>query len=98
MCFPSAVPGPLTGSGATEDTILLRATVDLYGVRDNFLTAGSKVSCGREAFLQFTLSYRMNLQRTPSVDDIESLILRLFCKSEATNVLLAHCSHPHRSP
>lgn len=85
MCFHGAGAGPLTASRATDNTILLRATVDLFGFWDNLRTAGRKVSCGREAFVQLTLSHLMNLQRTLSGDDIKSLILRLFCKREAVS-------------
>ena len=51
-------------SEASKGTTVLIVTIDLHTFRDNLLTAGSKMSCEREAFLQFTLSYHMNLQQT----------------------------------
>ena len=76
MCFHSALGGPLTVSWpASGGTLLLTATVDLYGFHDNLRAAGSQVPCGTQAFLQLTLSYYVNLQQTPSVDDIKSLIV-----------------------
>ena len=51
-------------SEASKGTILLIVIIDLHSFHDNLLTAGSKVSCEREIFPQFTLSYHMNLQQT----------------------------------
>lgn len=88
----------LTVSKASKGTVLLEAIVDLHSVRDSLLTVGSKVSYGREAFLQFTLSYSMDLQQTLFISrPHQKSSVRALCKREGSQkALLLPPTHTQR--